>query len=221
MRDLRICFVGDSYVNGTGDERCLGWIGRLCKKRFTRDFQLTYYDLGIRGATTEDILGRWRHECDARFTDGADNRVIFQFGINDVAEVTGAGRRVDEDISVNNAVSMVREAAENWPVLWIGLPPANIAYSPMHPSPGLEIYFSQSTASSLNRRFIMTAAKLGVPYLDIQSPLDANQDYMNSLTRGDRMHCDGVGYAIMAELVDKWVAWSAWFEEKATEAEEG
>ncbi|MCV0427979.1 MAG: hypothetical protein K5905_21185 [Roseibium sp.] len=212
MRDLRICFVGDSYINGTGDEHCLGWIGRLCRKRFNRSFQMTYYDLGIRGATTDDILDRWRSECDKRFTDGADNRIVFQFGINDVAIVTDLGRRVEEETSVNNAVLMVREAAENWPVLWVGLPPANVACSPMHPSPGLEIDFSQSTAGSLNRRFIMTAAKLGVPYLDIQSPLLANQDYMDSLTRGDQMHCSGSGYAIMADLVDKWVGWSAWFE---------
>jgi hypothetical protein len=55
MQDLRICFVGDSYINGSGDEQCLGWIGRLCERRFTRQFRLTVYDLGIRGATT-DIL---------------------------------------------------------------------------------------------------------------------------------------------------------------------
>ena len=25
---MRICFFGDSFVNGTGDDECLGWVGR-------------------------------------------------------------------------------------------------------------------------------------------------------------------------------------------------
>ncbi|MES0882773.1 GDSL-type esterase/lipase family protein [Roseibium sp. SCP14] len=213
MRDLRISFVGDSYINGSGDEHCLGWIGRLCEKRFSRDFRLTFYDLGIRGATTDEIRGRWKQECHARFPAGADNRIVFQFGINDVAEIKEAGRRVEEEASVRNAVQMVSEAAQSYPVLWVGVPPANVACSPIRPSEGLEIAFSQETTVSLNRRYTEAAISLGVPYLDIQSPLLSDQDYMTSLTRGDRMHCDGNGYAMIADLVDSWDAWSAWFGE--------
>jgi len=212
MRDLRICFVGDSYVNGSGDERCLGWIGRLCERRFTRRFRLTFYDLGIRGATTGEIRARWKHECLSRFPDGADNRVVLQFGINDVAEIVGAGPRVEEDDSVMNAESIALEAAGSYPTLWVGVPPANVACSPMHPGEGMVIEFSKGAAIALNQRFIASAAKLGVPYLDIQTPLLANHHYMQSLTRGDRMHCDGSGYAIIADLVDNWDAWSTWFE---------
>ena len=29
VRDLRVCFVGDSYVAGVGDTAGLGWVGRL------------------------------------------------------------------------------------------------------------------------------------------------------------------------------------------------
>ena len=29
IHDLRICFVGDSFVAGTGDETALGWVGRV------------------------------------------------------------------------------------------------------------------------------------------------------------------------------------------------
>ena len=83
----------------------------------------------------------------------------------------------------------------------------------MRPSAGMEIGFSQQTAVSLNQRYAALAAKLGVPYLDIQTPLLADRDYMDSLTRGDRMHCDGSGYGIMAGMVDAWDAWSAWFDE--------
>ena len=212
MRDLRICFVGDSYINGTGDEQCLGWIGRLCARRFTRQFRLTFYDLGIRGATTDEIRARWKAECAPRLQPGADNRIVLQFGINDVAEIVGSGRRVEENASVDNATAIARQASDLGPTLWVGLPPANVACSPMRPSEGLEITFSQDTAMALNQRFKALAATLGIPYLDIQTKLLANQDYMASLTRGDRMHCDGSGYAIMADLVDGWEAWARWFE---------
>lgn len=212
MRDLRICFMGDSYINGSGDEGCLGWIGRLCERRFTREVRLTFYDLGIRGATTDEIRGRWKQECQARFPDGADNRVVLQFGINDVAVITGAGRRVEEEASLANAEAIVSACAGLYPTLWVGIPPANVACSPMHPSEGMEIDFSQDTAIALNRRYAALAEKLGVPYLDIQTPLLADDDYMQSLTKGDRMHCDGSGYAITAGLIDNWPAWSDWFE---------
>ena len=213
MRDLRICFVGDSYINGTGDERCLGWIGRLCELRFTRRFRLTFYDLGIRGATSDEIRGRWKRECLSRFPDGADNRVVLQLGLNDVAEVVGSGRRVEEDDSVRNAESIAGELAGSYPALWVGLPPANVACSPMHPGEGMVLEFSQETAVALNQRYIESAKNLGVPYLDIQTPLLANQHYMDSLTRGDQMHCDGSGYAMIADLVNNWKAWSTWFED--------
>ena len=213
MRDLRICFVGDSYINGSGDEDCLGWIGRLCRRRFTREFRLTFYDLGIRGVTTDEIRDRWQRECQARFPDGSDNRVVLQFGINDVAEIVGKGRHVEEDASVANAEAILRGVMDLYPTLWVGVPPANVACSPMHPSEGLVIDFSQETTVALNRRFVALAAEMGVPYLDIQTPLLANPDYMHSLTQGDRMHCDGSGYALMAELVDDWDAWAAWFKQ--------
>lgn len=29
-QEIRICFVGESFVNGTGDPAFLGWTGRVC-----------------------------------------------------------------------------------------------------------------------------------------------------------------------------------------------
>ena len=45
--DIRICFVGDSFVNGIGDETALGWVGRVCALAHTHGFPLTSYNLGI------------------------------------------------------------------------------------------------------------------------------------------------------------------------------
>lgn len=133
--------------------------------------------------------------------------------MNDIADVTGSGRQVEEDVTVEEAEALVKEVSELYPVLWIGLPPANEACSPMHPIEGLEISVTQESAKALNQRFKASAQKLGAAYFDLQTPLLANRDYMSSLTRGDKMHCDGTGYAMIANLVDKWDAWDAWFTE--------
>ena len=211
MRDLRICFVGDSYVNGSGDETGLGWTGRLCARRMSRQMRLTGYDLGIRGETTDQIEARWQGECGPRLPAGADNRVVLQFGINDIAVITGQGRRLPAEVSCTHAAAIVSAVAAAYPVLWVGLPPANVACSPMHPAAGMEISFSQDEAIALNGLFRDLAAKLDVAYLDIQTPLLADPAYMESLTRGDRMHPDGAGYARIADLVDDWSAWADWF----------
>ena len=44
-KDLRICFVGDSFVNGTGDETKLGWTGRLCAALEANNPELRNYVL--------------------------------------------------------------------------------------------------------------------------------------------------------------------------------
>ena len=48
-------------------------------------------------------------------------------------------------------------------------------------------------------------------YCDILPPLLADAEYMAGLTKADRMHCDGRGYELMADLVNQWEPWDAWF----------
>lgn len=62
-----------------------------------------------------------------------------------------------------------------------------------------------------NDAFGDLAGELGTEYLDILTPLLADAEYMAALTRADRMHCDSRGYAAMAERVDAWGPWDAWF----------
>jgi acyl-CoA thioesterase-1 len=56
--DIRICFIGDSYVHGTGDDDCLGWAGRLCAAARRAGHNVTYYNLGVRRETSADIACR-------------------------------------------------------------------------------------------------------------------------------------------------------------------
>ena len=72
QKDIRICFIGDSLVNGTGDRQALGWSGRVCAAANRAGFIVTHYNLGIRGNTTQDILSRWKTEFELRKVNSVD-----------------------------------------------------------------------------------------------------------------------------------------------------
>ena len=89
---MRICFIGDSFVNGVGDDSGLGWIGRLGVALRAAGCDLTLYNLGVRRDTSADIARRWRAEAEARLPEGVDGRLVFAFGTNDGTPGEGPGR---------------------------------------------------------------------------------------------------------------------------------
>jgi lysophospholipase L1-like esterase len=206
---LRICFVGDSYVDGTGDPDCLGWVGRVCQAAWQRNRQVTNYNIGIRGETSTMLAQRWRRECEIRLPEGSPALLVFLFGINDIAEHIGVGLRVELQASIANARQILGEAARWKPTLWIGPPPANEACSPQSPMPGISFDFRNDRLLALNAAFRDVAAELGVPFLDIATHLSASGTYLKSQEEGDRMYCNAAGYAEIAQLVDAWPAWRA------------
>ena len=94
-RSIRVCFFGDSFVNGTGDDACLGWVGRACAAGRRRGVDLTCYNLGIRRDTSADVPQRWEREAQARLPPEHDGRLVFSFGANDCCLTEdGSGVRV-------------------------------------------------------------------------------------------------------------------------------
>lgn len=66
---MRICFFGDSFVHGTGDDDCLGWPSRLCAEARSRCHDITSYNLGICRDTSGDVAQRWEREAGTRLPD--------------------------------------------------------------------------------------------------------------------------------------------------------
>lgn len=201
----RICFVGDSYIAGSGDLRCLGWVGRVCAN--VGDVHLTFYNLGIRGDTSELVAARWRRECEARLPVAGERGLVFSFGINDIAEVPGHGPRVPFGRSVEGATATLREASGWCPTIWIGPTPANEKMSPISPAPGVTYEFENRKLLALNAAFENAAREIGVAYLDLATPLSRSEDYLASLLGGDGIHCSAAGYDIIADHVERWPAW--------------
>src|SRR5687767_2146287 len=120
--DIRICFVGDSFVNGTCDPDYLGWTGRVCLVARQSGYDLTSYNLGVRRDTSTDIASRWRDECLRRLPTSCDGRIVFSFGVNDTTVEHGA-TRVSTEQSLINTRKVLSTSVSLYPTLMVGPPP--------------------------------------------------------------------------------------------------
>ncbi|WP_063016867.1 GDSL-type esterase/lipase family protein [Nocardia niwae] len=196
-RDLRVCFVGDSFVAGVGDPGFLGWAGRLAAAAHASGVPLTAYNLGVRRQTSTAILRRFRAECAPRLPEGVDARVVLSFGVNDTMHENG-GPRVAPDESVANLSALLAQAAEQgWPVLMVAPPPI------------VEAGHNARTAA-LDERFARVCAESGVPYVRVHLPLRDNAVWAAEVRAGDGAHPGAAGYEEIAALIaPEWRAWLA------------
>ncbi len=193
-QDIRICFIGDSLVNGTGDEAALGWAGRLCALAHASDIPVTYYNLGIRRNTSKDILLRWESECTLRLTDSCDGRIVLSCGVNDTAIENGRVR-VNSAESCANVRAILR-GAKRYTVLMVGPPPV--------------IDDEQNERiEDLSAALARETQTLEVPYIDLFSALCSDDAYKREIARNDGAHPRSEGYSKMARIIGVSPNW--WF----------
>ena len=196
-QDLRICFVGDSYINGTSDPEYLGWTGRVSVAARRKGYNLTCYNLGVRRETSSDIAKRWQQEVRTRLPSSCMPFVVFSFGVNDTTIEEGQ-TRVPEMQSVVNAREMLRAAKQRYSTIMIGPPPNADAEQNLR---------TQRLSSLLAE----VAESEGVPFLSVFDQLATDGVWMNEVTTGDGAHPSAAGYAKLAALVEAWPGW--WFHE--------
>jgi lysophospholipase L1-like esterase len=202
---MRVCFLGESFVNGTGDPTCLGWAGRICRSAQQRGHDLTYYNLGIRRETSRQLRERWLQEVILRLPVSTelstenDGRLVFSFGTNDTTVENGR-QRVETAESLSNLRAILSEAKARFPVLMVGAPP---------------IADPQQTdrIEDLSRQMAIVCQELAVPYLDVVSTLKHSSVWMREVAAYDGAHPGVDGYAEFAALVENWSMWQAWFRE--------
>lgn len=208
----RICFIGDAFTVGAGDETALGWVGRLAKGEWDRGHDVTVYNLGIRGDSTRAIRPRWRREAEARLPPAANGRLVFMFGGNDAKEIVGQGIDVPLAQSLDNARAILSEAAAWKPTLWIGLLPMSMAKPYPRLLAGPQFRFSNERQAEYNARYAALAAELGVPFLDLHTKLLGDPEWERLTQEGDGSNPAGEGYAKLAAMISAWPAWRAWFD---------
>ncbi len=208
MTSLRLCFVGDSIVNGTGDATMLGWSGRVCAAAADAGHDITHYDLGVRGDTSTLIRERWRAEATRRLPDAFKTALVFSFGINDCVHLDGV-RRVAPETSLANAQAILSEARQWRPTLFIGPTPISGRKPAAQFYPGVKLALDGHDVAALNRGLLEAAASVGVPALDLLTRLETGAEWAAAITRGDGVHPPAEGYALMADMIASWPDWQA------------
>lgn len=191
MKDKRICFIGDSFVNGTGDEKMLGWAGRLCAQAKPQDEEITYYNLGIRRNTSTDILQRW-HEIALRQHPNGDNRIVLSCGVNDTTMENGA-LRIDFETSLQNMRDLFARM-QSAPSLVVGPPPVDDGQQ-------------NQRIKTLSDAMKIEAENAGLPFIPLFDGLIQDQAYLTEIAQNDGAHPEATGYDKMTRIIldsGKW-----------------
>ncbi|WP_067971572.1 GDSL-type esterase/lipase family protein [Nocardiopsis trehalosi] len=195
ISETRICFIGDSFVQGVGDPEYRGWVGRVLQ---ATDGEVTAFNLGVRRDTSADVVRRCWGEVGPRVRPGADNRLVVSFGSNDMVG-QGGGVRVGADRCLDNLSALVAEARRRGVgVLVVGPPPVVGAG---------EGHLRRTVA--LAERMAARCEGAGVPFVDTTRALAADPVWTGEAAAGDGAHPGGAGYARLAGIVAAG-AWHDW-----------
>jgi lysophospholipase L1-like esterase len=192
--DMRLIFIGDSIVAGSGDDECRGWIGRVGSATRRAGVDHTPYNLGIGGDTAGDVLARWEQEVTRRLNPEIENRLVVQVGVNDARD--GVERPAED--SVRDLVAFVAGARG------IGLDPLVVG-----PIPTAQAEESERIGE-LSRRFAEACTKEGASFIEVHAGLRDNAAFLGSQA-SDGYHPDADGYAEIAQVVlhNGWWEWLA------------
>lgn len=188
VRDLRGCFVGDSYVAGVGDSSGLGWVGRVSVHAHASGLPITVYNLGVRGDTSADVAARLPGEVTRRANPAAELRVVLAYGLNDVILPGGRPRMPPGDSVAATERSLTWLASAHIPAIFIG-PPAT-------GDPGQD-----SRTRELDRRLADCARSYGVTYVCVFGHLIDDLVWLHEVKTGDGAHPGPPGYQRYFEAV--------------------
>lgn len=191
-RDVAIVFVGASLVAGVGDPKGQGWVSRVVGRTHHSELELTAYNLGVRGDTSADVLGRWKAECEPRWRGRGEKRLVVSVGGNDAATgVTLARHRL-------NLANILDDAAS-----------AGIGTFVVSPPPGDDEELN-AKLDVLVEAQADVCSRRNVPFVDCFRPLLGHEQWQSDLAASRVPHHPGqAGYGLIAWLVlhNGWYDW--------------
>lgn len=192
---IRICFIGDSFVQGIGDPEHRGWVGRVLQ---ATPGDVTGFNLGIRRNTSEDVLRRCWQEVEPRTLPGTDNRLVISFGSNDMVEEDGKVR-VDPARCLDNLASLLAESKHRSIAALVVGPPPVIDAGEGHLRRTLEL--ADEMAALCHSR--------QVPFIATTQALADNPTWTSEALAGDGAHPGSAGYQRLADIVlaGPWREW--------------
>jgi lysophospholipase L1-like esterase len=193
MKDIRICYIGDSFVNGTGDPEKLGWTGRLSAASQKGNSDITHYNLGIRRETSADILLRWESECQIRLPEISENKVVFSFGVNDTV-IENNQERVALKQSMENTKAILVKASQIYDVMMVGPPP-------------IADQLRNKRIKILDEQFLALLDRLNIPYVSVFHKLISSDVWVREVSDNDGAHPRANGYALWANYLEHHKNW--------------
>jgi lysophospholipase L1-like esterase len=186
---MRICFVGDNMVNGTGDPDYLGWVGRVLQDERKRRTELTGYNLGIRRDRSDQIRARWRAEV------ATAGRVRRPGGL--LLWQHDAVQKIEPAQMLAHTEAILSEAKKRWPIFMVGVIPVSADDV-------------RARCRSLDLAFARLCDRLGVPFLSVFEGLIATPAWLDEARAGDGAHPGTGGYGRMTEVVLGSKIWQQW-----------
>ncbi|MBO1767551.1 GDSL-type esterase/lipase family protein [Allobranchiibius sp. GilTou38] len=193
IRAIGLCFVGDSYVAGIGDPKALGWVSRVIARTPQPGVELATYNLGIRGQSSTDVLARWQRECEPRWSQSNERRLVLGLGLHDVLSQMSTAR------SRLNLANILDDASSGAIATFVVGPPPTLD---AELNARLEVLVD-AQADVCSRR--------GVTYVDCFRPLLGHDQWMSDLSAGDGWHPGQAGYGLIAWLV-LHAGWQSWLQ---------
>jgi lysophospholipase L1-like esterase len=186
--DYRVCFFGDSFTAGVGDDDALGWVGRVLAQARQDGRNVTGYNLGVRRETGPQIAARVLGEASARLLDGDAYGLVYAAGVNDTSIENGQPR-AESSASVEALAHVLRCCdQQGWNPLVIG------------PTPVADEARNVRIAG-LSEMLGARASERGVPFVDLVSPLTSNPLWMREVGSFDGAHPRRAGYERLASLI--------------------
>jgi len=192
--DMRLIFIGDSIVAGSGDDECRGWVGRVGTATRRAGVDHTPYNLGIGGNTAADVLARWEHEVTRRLNPEIQNRLVIQVGVNDARD----GVERDHDACARDLREFIDGSRA------IGLEPLVVGPIPTRqPEESARI-------GALSERYAVVCTEVKAAFIEVHAALRDSGAFLASL-EADGYHPDADGYAAIAQVVlhNGWWEWLA------------
>ena len=191
-RDVGLVFVGASLVAGVGDPKGQGWVSRVVGRTHHPDLELTAYNLGVRGDTSADVLGRWKQEAEPRWQGRGEKRLVVSVGTADaMGGVTLARHRL-------NLANILDDAASAGIGTFVVSPP---------PTDDEEV---NAKLDVLVDAQADVCSRRGVPFVDCFAPLLGHDQWQSDLASSRPAHHPGqAGYGLIAWLVlhNGWYDW--------------
>lgn len=191
-RDVGLVFLGASLVAGVGDPKGQGWVTRVVARSQSPDVDLTAYNLGVRGATSGDVLDRFRAEAPARFEGRGERRLVLSVGGNDLATGVSVARH-----RLNLATILDEAQSGNIPAFVVSPPPGTNGQD----NAGIEVLVDAQAD---------VCARRGIPFVDCFRPLLGHDQWESDLAAATIPgHPGQAGYGLIAWLVlnGGWREW--------------